>query len=258
MAEMFEGKHVFVTGAASGIGKAVATAFAKGKAELALADINTVLLQETIERLSSSGAKVKGYCLDVTDEDMVSEVTKKAINEFNYIDILINSAGVSSMNWLWKLSVQEWDYNMNVNAKGCWLVTKHIVPHMIERRKGKIVNLASLAGKVGTPLLAHYSASKFAVIGFTEAAAKELASYRINVNAVCPGYVRTPMQDREIIWEAKLRNLDNPEKVREDYIRQTPLGRLCEPDDVANVVLFLASNSASFITGQAINVTGGM
>jgi NAD(P)-dependent dehydrogenase (short-subunit alcohol dehydrogenase family) len=161
------------------------------------------------------------------------------------------------MNWFWELTEEEWDYNMNVNAKGVWLVSKHVAPHMIKKRKGKIVNTASMASKIGAPLLAHYSASKFAVIGFTQAISKELAPYNINVNAVCPGFVKTSMQDREIVWEAKLRGIDEPEKVREEYIKQTPLGRLCYPEDVAKVVLFLASEDADFLTGQAINVTGG-
>ena len=129
---------------------------------------------------------------------------------------------------------------------------------MMERKKGKIVNVAAMAAKLGAPLLAHYSASKFAVLGLTQAMAKELAKYGINVNAVCPGFVKTSMQDREVVWEAKLRGIDDPEKVRKEYIDMTPLGRLCMPEDVAKVVRFLASEDADFLTGQAINVTGGV
>jgi len=188
---------------------------------------------------------------------MVKATVSKILEDFSYIDILINNAGVSSMNWFWKLTEEEWDFNMNVNAKGVWLITKHVVPHMIKRRKGKIVNIASMAAKMGAPLLAHYSASKFAVVGFTQSIAKELAPYRINANSVCPGFVKTSMQEREIAWEAKLQNIKEPKKVREEYIKQTPLGRLCYPEDVAKAVLFLSSENADFMTGQAINVTGG-
>jgi len=188
---------------------------------------------------------------------MVKAAVSKVLEDFACIDILVNNAGVSTMNWFWELTEEEWDFNMNVNVKGTWLVTKYVVPYMIERKKGKIVNIASMAAKIGAPLLAHYSASKFAVVGFTQAIAKELAPYRINVNAVCPGFVRTSMQEREIAWEAKLQNIEEPEKVREEYIKQTPLGRLCYPEDVAKTVLFLSSENADFITGQAINVTGG-
>ena len=254
---MFENKNVFITGAAGGIGKAISIAFAKEGAKIALTDLDEKGLEESFKELKSKKTVIKTYLLDVTKEKMVKEVVSKVLKDFPCIDILVNNAGVSTMNWFWELTEKEWDLNMNVNVKGVWLVTKHIVPHMIERKKGKIVNIASMAAKIGAPLLAHYSASKFAVVGFTQAIAKELAPYRINVNAVCPGFVKTSMQEREIAWEARLRNIEEPEKVREEYIKQTPFGRLCYPEDVARAVLFLASVDADFMTGQAINVTGG-
>ena len=254
---MFENKNVFITGAAGGIGKAISIAFAKEGAKIALTDLDEKRLEESFKELKSKKNVIKTYLLDVTKEKMVKEVVSKVLEDFPCIDILVNNAGVSTMNWFWELTEKEWDLNMNVNVKGVWLVTKHIVPHMIERKKGKIVNIASMAAKIGAPLLAHYSASKFAVVGFTQAIAKELAPYRINVNAVCPGFVKTSMQEREIAWEARLRNIEEPEKVREEYIKQTPFGRLCYPEDVARAVLFLASVDADFMTGQAINVTGG-
>ena len=254
----FEGKIVMITGSARGIGKAIAKAFAEEGASLALTDIDVDALSETFDEIRRSSPDSRAYQIDVTREDVVAKTVKKILNDFGRIDVLVNNAGVSTMNWFWKLTEEEWDYNMNVNAKGVWLVSKHVVPSMIERRKGKIVNVASMAGKLGAPLLAHYSASKFAVVGLTQAMAKELAEYGINVNAVCPGFVKTSMQDREIVWESKLRGIDDPEMVREEYIKMTPLGRLCYPEDVANVVKFLASNEADFLTGQAINVTGGI
>jgi len=147
---------------------------------------------------------------------------------------------------------------MDVNAKGTWLVTKHIAPHMIERKKGNIVNIASMGAKNAGLLFSHYCASKGAIVSFTQSVAKELAQYGININSVCPSWVKTSMQDREVIWGAKLRNIESPKKIREEYIKKTPLGRLCYPEDVANVVLFLSSENANFLTGQAINVTGGV
>jgi NAD(P)-dependent dehydrogenase (short-subunit alcohol dehydrogenase family) len=254
---MFENKNVFITGAAGGIGKAISMAFAKEGAKIALTDLDEKGLEESFKELKSKKTVIKTYLLDVTKEKMVKVVVSKVLEDFPCIDILVNNAGVSTMNWFWELTEEEWDFNMNVNVKGVWLVTKHIVPHMIERKKGKIVNIASMAAKMGAPLLTHYSASKFAVVGFTQSIAKELAPYRINVNSVCPGFVKTSMQEREIVWEAKLQNIKEPEKVREEYIKQTPLGRLCYPEDVAKTVLFLSSDNADFITGQAINVTGG-
>jgi len=254
---MFKNKNIFITGAAGGIGRAISIAFAKEGAKIALTDLDEKGLEESFKELKSKKTVVKTYLLDITKEEMVKATVSKVLEDFACIDILVNNAGVSTMNWFWELTEEEWDFNMNVNAKGTWLVTKYVVPYMIERRKGKIVNIASMAAKIGAPLLAHYSASKFAVVGFTQAIAKELAPYRINVNAVCPGFVRTSMQEREIAWEAKLQNIEEPEKVREEYIKQTPLGRLCYPEDVAKTVLFLSSEDADFMTGQAINVSGG-
>lgn len=254
----FENQVVMITGAGGGIGRAIAENFAKEGAILALTDVDERVLEDLVSSLKRQEAQVTSYRMDVTKEEEIKRVVEAILKDFRKIDILVNNAGVSTMNWFWELTEEEWDFNMNVNAKGVWLVTKHVAPHMIQRRKGKIVNIASMAAKIGAPFLAHYSASKFAVVGFTQAAAKELAPYGINVNAVCPGFVKTPMQDREVVWEAQLRGIDDPEKVRNEYIAQTPLGRLCYPEDVARVVLFLASKDACFMTGQAINVTGGV
>jgi NAD(P)-dependent dehydrogenase (short-subunit alcohol dehydrogenase family) len=129
---------------------------------------------------------------------------------------------------------------------------------MIERKQGKIICTASMASKMGAPFQAHYAASKFGVLGLVQSMAKELAPYGITVNAVCPGMVKTGMQDREVQWEAELRGIADPEIVRQEYIKSTPLGRLCMPEDVANVVAFLASPDSDFMTGQGINVTGGI
>jgi NAD(P)-dependent dehydrogenase (short-subunit alcohol dehydrogenase family) len=155
------------------------------------------------------------------------------------------------------LTESEWDFNMDINAKGIFLCAQAEVRHFLRQGKGgTIVNTASMAGKKAAALLAHYSASKFAVIGFTQALALEVAADGIRVNSVCPGYVRTSMQEREVEWESALRGI-TPEEVRQDYLRAIPLGRLEEPEDVARVVVFLLSDRARYMTGQAINVTGG-
>jgi NAD(P)-dependent dehydrogenase (short-subunit alcohol dehydrogenase family) len=156
------------------------------------------------------------------------------------------------------LTDEEWDFNFDVNTRGIFLANQIACRYFIaEKRPGVIVNTASLAGKVGAPLLAHYSASKFAVLGWTQALAREMAPHGIRVNAVCPGFVRTSMQEREIVWEGELRGM-TPEAVRAEYVSLTPMGRIEEPEDVADVVLFLASDAARFMTGQGINVTGGV
>ena len=154
------------------------------------------------------------------------------------------------------LTEEEWDFNFNVNIKGTFLMTKAVLPAMIERHSGTIVNTASMAGLKGVPLLSHYAASKWAVIGFTKSVALEVAKYGIRINAVCPGYVRTSMQERELSWEGHLRGM-SPTEVFQEYVRLTPLGRIEEPDDVARVVGFLVSADSEFITGEAVSVTGG-
>jgi meso-butanediol dehydrogenase/(S,S)-butanediol dehydrogenase/diacetyl reductase len=171
--------------------------------------------------------------------------------------ICIANAGVSTMSHALELTDADWDFNFAVNARGIFLTNQIAARHFIAHGTGCIVNTASLAAKVGAPLLAHYSASKFAVLGWTQALARELAPNGIRVNAVCPGFVKTGMQTREIEWEARLRDL-SPQRVIDDYLAQTPLGRLEEPEDVADVVVFLCSDKARFMTGQGINVTGGV
>ena len=145
-----------------------------------------------------------------------------------------------------------------MNARGVFLTDQAACRHFLNRGiAGAICNTASLAGKVGAPLLAHYSASKFAVIGWTQALAREMAKHGIRVNAVCPGFVRTGMQSREVIWEAELRGM-TPQAVLDEYVSLTPLGRIEEPEDIAGLVVFLLSDAARFMTGQAVNVTGGV
>jgi NAD(P)-dependent dehydrogenase (short-subunit alcohol dehydrogenase family) len=184
-------------------------------------------------------------------------VLAEATQRLGGLDILCANAGISSMHLVADLDEAEWDRNMAVNAKGVFLSDRAAVRRWLaDGTRGVIVNTASMAGKIGAPWLAHYSASKFAVVGFTQALAREVAPHGIRVNCVCPGFVRTTMQERELAWEASLRGMTT-NAVRADYIAQTPLGRLEEPEDVADVVAFLASDAARFITGEAVNVTGG-
>lgn len=252
----FEGKVVLVTGSGSGIGRAVSRAFASEGAHVVCTDINSTDVESTASEIRDSGGSVEAHLMNVTDKSQISQVVEAVVSRHGRIDILVNNAGVSTMAPAVNLTEEEWDLNMNVNAKGVFLCTQAVLPVMISSGRGKIVNIASMAAKIGAPFLAHYSASKFAVLGFTQAVAREVARYNININAVCPGFVQTGMQDREVVWEGKLRGMD-PEAVRHEYVALTPLGRLCQPEDVARVVLFLASEDAEFMTGQGINITGG-
>lgn len=255
MASEFAGKSVVVTGGATGIGAAIVRAFHREGAQVTILDLNRNGAADLAAKL---GGNAFSGAIDVRSRDAVESAMSGVVDARGGIDILCANAGVSTMQRSVDLTDEEWDFNMDVNAKGIFLCNQIVVRHFLATgRKGVIVNTASLAGKVGAPLLAHYSASKFAVLGWTQGLARELAPQGIRVNAVCPGFVRTGMQEREIIWEGELRGM-TPEAVRQDYVNQTPMGRIEEPEDVADVVKFLASNAARFMTGQGINVTGGV
>jgi NAD(P)-dependent dehydrogenase (short-subunit alcohol dehydrogenase family) len=196
--------------------------------------------------------------MDVRERAAVAPAFSSVERRWGGYDLLVGNAGVSTMARAIDLTDEEWDFNFAVNAKGVFLTNQIAVRHFLAAgRKGVIVNTASLAAKVGAPLLAHYSASKFAVAGWTQALAREMAPHGIRVNCVCPGFVRTSMQEREVQWEAHLRGT-TPEAVLAEYVAQTPLGRIETPEDIAPVVAFLLSDAARFMTGQAINVTGGV
>ncbi len=256
----FSGKIAFVTGAGTGIGRSIALRLSSEGAKAIVTDINGEWAERTAVEIQKDGGSERALKLDVSNSNGVSEVMEKAWDVFGRIDLLVNNAGVSTMNHLVDLTEEDWDFNMDVNAKGAFLVTvaalKKMIKHDYGADKPKIVNIASMAAKIPGVMLCHYTASKFAVLGFTKAAAYELAPLKINVNCVCPGFVQTSMQEREVVWEAKLRGIA-PEQVKQGYLAQVPLGRLCTPEDVATVVAFLCSHDADYMTGQALNVTGG-
>jgi meso-butanediol dehydrogenase / (S,S)-butanediol dehydrogenase / diacetyl reductase len=253
LAADIEGRRALVTGGAAGIGRAIVAALARHGASVAIADLDADAAARTAAELSVAGSVV----MDVRRRESVEAGFAAALALLGGCDILCANAGVSTMNRAIELTDEEWDFNFGVNAKGVFLTNQIAARHFLTQKSGVIVNTASLAAKVGAPLLAHYSASKFAVLGWTQALARELAPAGIRVNAVCPGFVKTGMQTREVLWEAELRGI-TPERVVEDYIAQTPLGRLEEPEDVAEVVVFLCSSGARFMTGQGVNVTGGV
>jgi NAD(P)-dependent dehydrogenase (short-subunit alcohol dehydrogenase family) len=247
-----EGQVALVTGAGTGIGRAIARSLAAAGTRVAVADIDLEAAQEVVLGLPAAIP----LFLDVTSADSAAKAVAATETALGPLDILVNNAGVSTMNRIQDLTEDEWDYNFDVNARGVFLVTRAALPGMIARRAGCIVNTASMAGKKAVPLLAHYAASKWACIGFTVSAAVELGPYGIRVNCVCPGYVETSMQEREVVWEAELRGM-SPEEVAAGYVRLTPLERMETPEDVADVVRWLCSPGARFVTGAAIDVTGG-
>jgi len=250
----FQGKRALVTGAAGGIGRATAAALVGHGARVAIADVDLDAATRTATALGATAVAVR---MDVRERASVESGFAQALAGLGGCDILIANAGVSTMRAALEIEDAEWDFNFAVNTRGVFLTNQVAARHFVQQGAGVIVNTASLAAKVGAPYLAHYSASKFAVLGWTQALARELAPQRIRVNAVCPGFVRTSMQSREIEWEATLRGVTS-ERVIADYVAQTPLGRLEEPEDVADVIVFLCSNAARFMTGQGVNVTGGI
>ncbi len=259
-----QGKIAVVTGAGTGIGRAIALALADEGAAVVATDLDAASAERVAGELRDREANASALRLDVTQRPEIDAVVAEIAKRHGRIDVWCNNAGVSTMNRFVDLTEREWDFNMDVNAKGVFLCSQAVARQMMGQEpdaasglRGKIVNTASMAGKRGgVGFLAHYVASKFAVVGLTQATAAELAPHRITVNAVCPGYVRTGMQEREIAWEVGLRGVDAAE-VERFYVSDTPLGRIETPEDVAGVVAFLASPAADFITGEAINVNGG-
>ena len=250
----FQGKRAFVTGGAHGIGRAIVVALARRGVQIAIADLDLVAARQTAVEVGGGAMAID---VDVRNRASVERGFETALKQLGGCDILIANAGVSTMQRALDITDEEWDFNFAVNARGIFLTNQIAARHFVAQGSGCIVNTASLAAKVGAPLLAHYSASKFAVLGWTQALAREMAPHAVRVNAVCPGFVRTSMQEREIVWESELRGM-TPEAVMAEYVSLTPMGRIEEPEDVADVVLFLASDAAHFMTGQGINVTGGV
>jgi NAD(P)-dependent dehydrogenase (short-subunit alcohol dehydrogenase family) len=249
-----DGRRAFVTGGGAGIGRAIVRALTAAGARVVVSDLDPGAAQAVAEEVGAAAA----LRLDVTDGAATARAVAEAAEALGGLDAAVANAGISTMARVVDLTEAEWDANMAVNAKGVFLTNQAVVRHFLATgTKGAIVNTASLAAKVGAPLLAHYSASKFAVAGFTQALAKEVAPQGIRVNCVCPGFVATSMQDREVVWEAGLRGMTE-EAVRAEYVALTPLGRLQQPEDVADVVVFLLGDASRFMTGLAVDVNGGV
>jgi meso-butanediol dehydrogenase / (S,S)-butanediol dehydrogenase / diacetyl reductase len=255
MAEL-EGKVAIVTGGGAGIGRGIATVMAREGATVICTDIIPGNAEDTAAAIRAAGGRAAALQQDVTNWQSCQEVAAKVIADRGRIDILVTNAGVSKSVPITELDEAEWDRVNNVNIKGVFFSCKSVIPHMIERKYGKIVTISSMVGKEGIPLFAHYCASKFAVIGLTQSLAKELAPHNINVNAVCPGVVRTPL------WEPLLKQLSANKRISEDeawgeFVGGIPFARPQQPEDIGEAVAFLASDRARNITAESANVSGG-
>jgi meso-butanediol dehydrogenase/(S,S)-butanediol dehydrogenase/diacetyl reductase len=250
-----EDKVALVTGGGRGIGKAIVEAFAGEGSQVIVADI----LEDEAEQVTrevASLTKAIAVKVNVTRKADVDAMVQTALGEFGRIDILVNAAGVIGCAPLVDIEENEWDRVMDVNAKGTYLVSRAVVPHMMKKRYGKIVNISSRSGKAAQALFSHYGASKFAVLGLTQAMARELAEYDINVNAICPGTLRTDMYEKILDARCRISGLPR-EEIFASVIATIPLGRPQLPEDVARVAVLLSSELARNITGESININGG-
>lgn len=241
-----DGRVAIVTGAARGIGQAIAVKLASEGADLALCDVQKEWLADTAARVGAHGRRAECYAVDVSKADQVQAAVAEIEKAFGRIDILVNNAGITRDTFLVRMSEEDWDAVLSVNLKGAFLFTRAVAKPMIKQRSGVIVNIASIIGLIGNAGQCNYAASKAGLIALTKSVAKELASRGIRANAVAPGYIQTQMTEKL------------PEEIRQKMLQAIPLGRMGVPEDVANVVAFLASDEAAFVTGQVLSVCGGM
>ncbi len=254
----YKDKTVLITGAAGAIGKAIAEGFCDGGAQVLVTDISQDAVDATVKEIASRGGTCQGLAADVTNEAQVKAVVQAAQEAFGgKVDVLVNVAGIVGQGKVEDLTVDEWDKVFAVNCKGSFLFIKHVVPLMKANKCGKIVNFSSKSGKTGSAIMSHYSAAKAAIIGLTQALAFELADHGITVNCLCPGITESTG-----VWKnvsaGYIQNLEMPrEEVVKKFSAKIPLKRLASIADVVAVTLFLSSPGSDYMTGQAINVTGG-
>ncbi len=240
-------KNALVTGASRGIGRRIALQLAEDGFNVAVNYAGSKDKAEAVvEEIKAQGVESFAIQADVSDSDAVKSMIKEVVEQFGTIDTLVNNAGIVRDNLLMRMKEKDWDAVINTNLKGTFNCIQKVTPHMLRQKQGSIVNLTSIVGEIGNPGQANYVASKAGVIGLTKSAAKELASRNITVNAVAPGFIVSDMTDAL------------SDEVKDQMLQNIPLSRLGEDTDIANTVSFLASDRAKYITGQVINVNGGM
>ncbi len=242
----FENKVVIVTGSARGIGFAIAETFAENGATSIILDLFQDTVDEAVKKITDKGLKAIGYVIDITNSELIGNLFKEIFQKFGKINILINNAGITKDGLLMKMKESDWDAVINVNLKGTFICTQKVCRFMMKQRQGVILNISSVVGIMGNAGQANYAASKGGIITLTKSAAKEFASRNIRVNAIAPGFIETEMTSQL------------PKEIVDKYLEAIPLRHIGASKDVANLCLFLASEDANYITGQTIQVDGGL
>ena len=235
-----------VTGGAMGIGQGVCTRLAGEGGKIAIFDVDLEAARSTVAEIENTGGSAMALKVDVRSATEVEAAVKEVISSFGCVDILVNNAGISTQSTIAEMPEEMWDDMLDVNLKGVFLCSRAVAPHMQERRYGKIVSMASQLAVTGRAQFVHYSSAKAAVVAFTRGLATELGPHNINVNAIAPGLIETPMSSRDV-----------PQSLREVVLKRTPMRRFGAPEDIANAVLFFVSAESSFVTGQCLLVCGG-
>ena len=244
---MLEGKVALITGAARGIGKAIALKFAEEGADVAFTDlVINEAAEETISEIAAFGHKVKGYASNAASFDETHAVVEEILKEFGHIDILVNNAGITKDGLVLRMSEAQWDAVIAVNLKSAFNFIHAVIPSMARQKGGSIINMASIAGQMGNPGQINYASSKAGLIAMAKTVAKEMGSRGIRANAIAPGFIVSEMTNAL------------PEAVRDEYIKSIPLKRGGTVDEIANTALYLASDLSSYVTGQVIAVNGGL
>lgn len=251
-----EGQAAIVTGAGAGIGRAICIALAEHGASVIAADMNEDNAKETVKMVQENGGKAEAVKVNVTDAGDVEAMVNRAVELYGRIDLLYNNAGICTVSEIETMPEKWWDSIFAVNCKGVFLCSKAVIPQMKKQGKGRIINTASQAGKGAIPKQVHYCATKAAVIGFTRALAMELKDTGIRVNCFCPGSVMSEMTLREAQAVYEIDGID-PEVSLKDWQAAIPLGRWVTPEDVADIAVLLASDYTDYMTGQAVNISGG-